>query len=101
MSDWLTIQLKKGKDVCLKKFIQANPVLDATMRTLLANYLNLSEPNVQKWIQNYQRAGSEHSQSYINHIHSVHWINIAKKMTTTFNVSKAFMFVQTYTPRPF
>ena len=72
MRDWLTIQLEKNEDVRLKKFIQANPVLDATMRTLLANYLNLSEPNVQNWIQNYQRTGSEHSQSYINHVPSVH-----------------------------
>ena len=60
MRDWLTIQFEEGNDLHLRKFIQANPVLDTTMRTLLANYLNLSEPNVQKWIQNYHRTGSEH-----------------------------------------
>ena len=70
MRDWLTIQLEKGDDLRLRKFTQANPVLDATMRTLLANYLNLSEPNVQKWIQNYQLTASEHSQLYINHVHA-------------------------------
>ena len=72
MRDWLTIQSEKDDDLRLRKFIQANPVLDATMRTLLANYLNLSEPNVQKWIQNYQLTASEHSRSYINHVRSVH-----------------------------
>ena len=69
MRDWLTIQYEKSNDIRLREFIQANPVLDRTMRTLLANYLNVSEPNVQKWIQDYQREGSEHLQSYINHVH--------------------------------
>ena len=62
MSDWLTIECEKGDDSCLREFIQANPILDTAMRTLLANYLNLSEPNLQRWIQEYQHAASEYSQ---------------------------------------
>ena len=64
MRDWFTIQREKGKSVRLRKFIQANPVLDKTMRTLLANYLNLSEPYLQKWIQDYQDTSSECSQPF-------------------------------------
>ena len=72
MRNWLTIQLEKRKNFCLRKFIQANPVLDTTMRTLLANYLNLSEPNLQKWIQDYQYNASEYSKRYSNRGISAH-----------------------------
>ena len=73
MRDWLTIQREKGKNLRLRKFIQDNPVLDKTMRTLLANYLNLSEPNLQKWVQDYQAASSKYFQPYMNDAHCVHW----------------------------
>ena len=79
MRDWLTIQFEKGNDLRLREFIQANPLLDMTMTTLLANNLNLSQPNVQKWIQDYQLNASEHLQLSINHVHSVHQITIAVK----------------------
>ena len=59
MRDWLTIECEKGNDSRLREFIQANPILEATMRTLLANYLNLSEPNLQRWIQEYEHGASE------------------------------------------
>ena len=95
MRDWLMIQFEKGNDIRLKEFIQANPVLDMTMRTLLANYLDLSEPNVQRWIEDYQRKGSEYLQSRTNHVHSVHRFANNRKMPTTFNVSKAFKLSRT------
>ena len=57
--DWLTIQCEKRNDLQTRKFIQANPVLDSTMKTLLANYLNLSEQNLQNWIQVYEDNASE------------------------------------------
>ena len=60
MRDWLTIECEKVNDSRLRKFIQANPVLDTAMRTLLANYLNLSELNLQRWIQEYQHVESEY-----------------------------------------
>ena len=62
MRDWLAIECEKGKDSRLREFIQANPILDTAMRALLANYLNLSEPNLQKWIQEYEHVESEYSQ---------------------------------------
>ena len=73
MRDWLTIQFEKGDDSCLEEFIQANPGMDDTMRTLLANYLNMSEPNLQKWIEEYQLNASEFLQSFINHTKCAHW----------------------------
>ena len=66
MGDWLTISCEKWNNVCLREFIQANPVVDTTMRTLLAIYLNLSEPNLQNWIQGYQHKASECLQLYSN-----------------------------------
>ena len=59
MCDWLTIQFEKDHDSQARKFIQANPVLDSTMKTLLASYLNLSEAKVQKWVQEYEENASE------------------------------------------
>ena len=59
MYNWLTIEVEKEDDSHLEEFIEANPVLDDTMRNLLANYLNLSEPNLRKWIQEYQNKASE------------------------------------------
>ena len=60
MRDWLNIQCENGEDPHLRKFIQVNPLLDSTMKTHLANYLNLSEPkSVQKWIESYQMKGGE------------------------------------------
>ena len=64
MIDWLTIHCEKWNNPNLNKFIQENPVLDMTMRTLLANYLNLSEPSLQHWIHEYQHGTSKHLQSY-------------------------------------
>ena len=72
MRDWLTIQCEKGERSCLREFIEANPVLDAIMRALLANNLNLSEPGLQKWIQGYQRTASKCLQTYINHVQKGH-----------------------------
>ena len=66
MRDWLTIQCEKATDSRLREFIQANPVLDNIMRTLLTNYLNLSETNLKKWIQEYQHVAGECSKSYTN-----------------------------------
>ena len=64
MRDWLTIQCQKGEDSKLSEFIQANPLVDNTMRTFLAKYLNLSEPRLQQWIYAYQNGTSECSQSH-------------------------------------
>ena len=64
MRQWLTIKRENGKDSRFSKFIQANPGLDITMRAVLANYLNMSEQNVQKWLQDYlmhQRGKCENS----------------------------------------
>lgn len=74
MHNWLTIQREMGNNFHLREFIQANPALDKTMRTLLANYLNLSEPNLEKWIQDYQDTASEYLQLYINLTYNVHFI---------------------------
>ena len=63
MQDWLFIQREKENDPSLIEFIQANPVLDRTMRTILAYYLNLSEPSLERWIQQYHNATSECLQS--------------------------------------
>ena len=65
MRDWLTIQSEKQQDLYMRNFIQANPLLDFTMRTRLAKYLNLSEQGVQKWIEMYQNATSECLQSHV------------------------------------
>ena len=62
MRDWLAIHCLKENEPRLKKFIQANPVLDMTMRTLLAKALNLSEPDVLKWIQSYKIGAGEYLQ---------------------------------------
>ena len=59
MRDWLLIQREKETNPNLISFIQANPVLDRTMRTILANYLNLSEQHVEKWIQEYHNETGE------------------------------------------
>lgn len=59
MRDWLLIQRKKKTDPSLIEFIQANPVLDRTMRTVLAKYLNLSEQSVENWIQWYHNETGE------------------------------------------
>ena len=92
MRDWLTIQFEKSNDLHLIKFIEDNHLLDMTMRRVLANYLNLSEPSVEMWIHDYQRTASEHSQLYIN---------VAIKIATTLNVSNAFIFCRNlYTHRP-
>ena len=72
MRHWLTIQCEKRNDLRLSEFIQANPDLDDTMRALLANYLNLSEPNLQAWIQEFQHCASEYSSLFINVAHSAH-----------------------------
>ena len=61
MSDWLTIQCEKRQDPQVRKFIQANPLLDFTMRTHLAKYLNLSEHSVKNWIELYENETSEWS----------------------------------------
>ena len=60
MRDWLTIECEKGSDSRLREFIQANPTLDTAMRTLLANYLNVNEHNLQKWIHEYEDVASEY-----------------------------------------
>ena len=60
MRDWLIIEHEKENDPSLRKFIEANPLLDTTMRTVLANYLGLSELGVRKWIQVYHKAKSEY-----------------------------------------
>ena len=68
MRHWLTIQREKGNDSRFSKFIQANPGLDITMRTVLANYLNMSEQNLQKWLQGYlihQRGKREYLNSRV------------------------------------
>ena len=70
MHDWLTIECKKESDSPLQRFIQDNPVLDNTMRTLLATCLNLSESNLQEWIQGYKNGPSEYSQFYTNYVES-------------------------------
>ena len=62
MGDWLIIQCEKGEDPQLSKFIQANPLLDMTMRTILAKYLNLSNMSLEKWIEAYCNAKGECSQ---------------------------------------
>ena len=59
MRDWLLIQREKETDPSLISFIQANPLLDRTMRTFLANYLNLSERRVENWIQEYHNETGE------------------------------------------
>ena len=59
MQDWLFIQREQQKDPRLIEFIQANPVLDRTMRTILAYCLNLREPSLEKWIQQYHNATGE------------------------------------------
>ena len=59
MRDWLLIQHEKEIDPSLTSFIQANPLLDRTMRTMLANYLNLSERRVENWIQEYHNETGE------------------------------------------
>ena len=59
MRDWLLIQREKQTDPSLIEFIQANPILDRTMRTVLANYLNLSEQCVENWIQWYHNETGE------------------------------------------
>ena len=63
MRDWFTIQLEKGINSRLTEFIQANPVLDKTMRTLLAKHVKLSEPNLHRWIEDIQRSAREYSPS--------------------------------------
>ena len=68
MRQWMTLQREKGNDSRYSKFIQANPGLDITMRTVLANYLNMSEQSVQKWLQDYimyQRGKSEYLNSQV------------------------------------
>ena len=60
MRDWLTIQCEKGENPHMRKFIQANPLLDPTMKTQLARCLNLSEQqSVQKWIEAYRNTTSK------------------------------------------
>ena len=63
MRDWFTIQLEKGINSRLREFIQANPVLDKTMRTLLTKHVKLSEPNLHRWIEDIQRSAREYSPS--------------------------------------
>ena len=65
MGDWLIIQCEKGEDPRLSKFIQANPLLDMTMRTILAKYLNLSYMSLEKWIEAYRNAKGECSQVHV------------------------------------
>ena len=68
MRHWLTIQREKGKDSSLSKFIKANPGMDITMRTLLANYLNVTPHNLQQWVQKYimhQRGKREYLYSLV------------------------------------
>ena len=70
MGDWLTIQSELKNNSRLREFVQANPLLDNTMRTLLATYLNLSEPSLEGWIQEYQHGRSKHSPLYINRVYN-------------------------------
>ena len=65
MRDWLIIDREKENDPSLRKFVQANPVLDTTMRTHLANYLNLGERSVRKWIQVYHESKSEWLENHL------------------------------------
>ena len=65
MNDWLTIESEKANDSDLKEFIQANPVLDKTMRALLDKHLKLSEPSLEEWIQKFQHKVGEYPQLYI------------------------------------
>ena len=65
MRDWLTIQCKKEEDPHLRRFIQNNPLLDYTMKTLLGKQLKLSEPSLQKWIEACKNGTSEWWQSDI------------------------------------
>ena len=68
MRDWLTIECEIESDSRLQKFIQANPLLPSTMRKLLAMRLNLSNADLQKWVQEYQNGPSEYSQLYTSHM---------------------------------
>ena len=60
MRDWLTIQLEKGSDPRLTEFIRANPLLDKRMKTILVKRLNLSEPNLEKWIEEFPPIASRY-----------------------------------------
>ena len=84
MRDWLTIQFEKGSDSHLTEFIQANPVLDKTMRTLLVKQLNLSESNLEKWIEKFQHGPSKYMylHLYNDHPDSGRW----SKMATSINI---------------
>ena len=53
--DWLSIQHEKQKDVDLQEFIQSNPIVDLTMRTLLGNFLQLNDSSLQTWIDRYKK----------------------------------------------
>ena len=67
MRDWFTIQFEQRSDSRLTEFIQANPVLNKTMRTLLVKQLNMSEPNLDNWIEEFQHGASKYSQLHISH----------------------------------
>ena len=55
MGDWLTIQCEKEKDSQWREFIERNPLLDETMRTLLGRHLKLNHSSLQHWIQDYKK----------------------------------------------
>ena len=78
MRDWLTIQFEKGSDSRLTEFIQANPVLDKTMRTILVKQLNLSEPNLEKWIEEYHHTctASKYMCSHLYNNHPDMWCTL-------------------------
>ena len=56
MNDWLIIECEKEKQPNLREFIQANPILDQTMRTMLADFLKVNESSLLNWIQLYQQS---------------------------------------------
>ena len=56
MRDWLKIEMKRDSISALKEFAKANPKLEARMRSLLAEKLDLDETQLQSWINHYKKS---------------------------------------------
>ena len=55
MSDWLLIEQKRDTILQLAYFAQANPGLQMKMRSMLCNNLDLTEEQLQAWLNKYKQ----------------------------------------------
>ena len=55
MGDWLLIEQERDNLPQLANFVQANPGLQMTMRSMLCKNLDLTEEQVQSWLNNFKQ----------------------------------------------